>query len=907
MTERSGLGVLTADGQLLIRSWNDWLEAASGTTEPAVLGTPLLDRLPAARRAMFKDVFDEVLASGTIRVLAPAFHHYLIACAPRGASAHFTEMQQRVTIAPLLAEGAAVGLIITIEDVTSRLDEERTLANKLHAGTSASRDALAALRADDWKVRGAAVRALKPSVAREEIAHLIGAFQRDHDNLSVLSSALQVLVAAGRNVTPALIELLEDAVPNIRMHAALALGELRADDAVAALIRALRDDDTNVRFHAIEALGRIGARDATEPLAAIACAGDFFLSFAAIDAIAHIEDALVEPILIGLLDNELLRAAAVDALAATGDEDAVEPLARLLDDEATEVGPVAAALDRIRTRYEDSLGAGAHIVDLARGAIGKRGRQRLIEAVRRREQPLAAVVSACGWIGPEAIDGLIAAFGEPGIEASLGEAICANGSAAVPALIDALSSDSRDARLSAAALLGRLGDSRAVPALIDLLSLADIEATNAACGALGRIGDARALEAILALLGHERSSVRQSAIAAVNAIGAEETSSRIRELVKSGDPRVRESALRIAGYFGFPDCLPLIVAAIEDPEEDVRRAAIEQLAVIEDPRATSTLIHALQHDNARNRAAAAHAMRGAAAGGATAALIAALDDGDTWVRYFAASSLGRLGDSRAAAAVTRLAERDPAVHVQIAAIQALETLDPRALVRLASGMSEETTSDVMCAALAGLASASGFDVDDILDRAAESPRPSVRAAAIQALAAKTSAKAANVLAWSARLTEPASIPTLAVDGLRRIASSDDEAGRHAAVHALLDLGVEQTKRDVVLAAFGNVSATAIDTIASHLQSPAVPVRLMAVHALARMRRPAASQAPSLKRNSAWSNGAGASRSSPPSASDRANSPVRSATRAASWSSRTKAPTSAGRPQRVVAPLAGSVR
>jgi hypothetical protein len=131
--------------------------------------------------------------------------------------------------------------------------------------------------ADDWKLRRVAVDALRRAASREDLEHLIQTLRHDHADINVLSSALQVLVSAEIDVAPALIELLPDADPNLRMHAALALGQLRSHAAVPALIAALGDADANVRFHAIEALGTLGSSEAVEPLAAIAEGGDFFL------------------------------------------------------------------------------------------------------------------------------------------------------------------------------------------------------------------------------------------------------------------------------------------------------------------------------------------------------------------------------------------------------------------------------------------------------------------------------------------------------------------------------------------------------------------------------------------------------------------------------------------------------
>ncbi len=125
MNQSPGLGLLTTDRDLVVRSWNTWLAESTGLAEGQAQGRSLLDLLPEERRDLYRDVLAEVLESGASRVLAPAFHHYLIACPPRTPSAHFDHMQQRVTIAPLQGDAGVAGLMVTIDDVTERLDEDR--------------------------------------------------------------------------------------------------------------------------------------------------------------------------------------------------------------------------------------------------------------------------------------------------------------------------------------------------------------------------------------------------------------------------------------------------------------------------------------------------------------------------------------------------------------------------------------------------------------------------------------------------------------------------------------------------------------------------------------------------------------------------------------------------------------
>src|SRR5687768_9898291 len=205
------LGVITTDHLLAIRGWNDWVAAATGVPEADAIGRPLMDFVPGERAEFYRELFAEVLANGTARVLAPAFHKYLITCPTRQPSAHFPHMQQRVTAAPLTAQARTVGLMITLEDVTERLDRERAIAAMIQQPDGGRPPhAEVALASDDWRVRGAAVRHLTRSASVDELRHLVGTLQRDHRDLNVLNSALRVLIGAGRGVVEPLVAMLSD-------------------------------------------------------------------------------------------------------------------------------------------------------------------------------------------------------------------------------------------------------------------------------------------------------------------------------------------------------------------------------------------------------------------------------------------------------------------------------------------------------------------------------------------------------------------------------------------------------------------------------------------------------------------------------------------------------------------------
>ena len=407
------LGVITTDRHLAIRGWNEWVAVATEVSEASVLGRPLMEFVAPERLDFYRELFAEVLERGTARALAPAFHHYLIACKPRVPATHFTHMQQRVTVAPLMADAIVVGVMITLEDVTERLDRERTVAGLIEqpAGQP-SPNVRTALGSDDWRVRSAAVSHLKRSVSVDEVRHLFSTLQRDHHDLNVLNSALRVLIESGRTVVEPLVEMLSDQEANLRMHAALALGELHAHEAAPVLVNALNDPDENVRFHAIEALGRLGAAESIDPLSKIAASDNFFLAFAAIDALSKTDDARVSPLMVSLLDQELLRPAAIETLAAIGDEDCVPALARALNNPAAPVGPLAEALIRIHARYEDGLGAGNFIVEAAQPRDHRRRPRAADGASTAEHDSRVAAARVLGWLGHDALETLVALIGD---------------------------------------------------------------------------------------------------------------------------------------------------------------------------------------------------------------------------------------------------------------------------------------------------------------------------------------------------------------------------------------------------------------------------------------------------------------------------------------------------------------
>jgi HEAT repeat protein len=855
---RLELGVFTVDASLTIRTWDAWLAARTGIAADAARGRALVDVVPGVRERGLLARFEQALASGAVQVLAPAFHHYLIPCPPSVPSSHFDRMQQRVTLGALREGAHVAGVMVTVEDVTARLDAERALAEALRSGHPEVRDAAArtiaaadalegpdafapALAHDDWKVRRAAVEGLSRHAHRDMLASLLTALRDEHRDFNVLSSALQLLATSDVDLTGPLTELLRDADAGLRIQAALALGEQRQPAAIGPLIAALRDPDVNVRFHAVEALGRLRAADAVEPLAEIAEGDDFFLAFPAIDALAQISDSRVAARLVPLLTRPELGEAVADALGELGGGEVVRPLVEVLNTSGG-AAPIARALARLHGRYESRYGGGAYVAAEFRAALEPAGAQRLIDAVgRAASQDLRSLVPVLGWLrGPAVERALARLLGQPDVRADVIEAIVRQGAGIVSLLTEQLEAGDAETRRAAVLALGRIGDRRAAPALARLLD-GDRDLVLAVASALGAIGDPGAFEPLLPLLAHRDSAIRQAAIGALNSIGHPEMASRVPALLASPDPLLRESALRIAGYFGYRDAVDGVVACCADPEEGVRRAAIEQLPYFDDPRAHPLLAAALRTDTPRVRAAAAQAMAGMPGDAARFALLAALRDQDAWVRYYAARSLGERREAAALGALAEAARGDAAMHVRIAALDAIGAADGPGAADVLLPYAAAPHADLAAAALRALGRVTDGRAAAALLSALRSDDGVRRLAAVTGLGALATGDAVEALQWTAGADADAAVARAAIDALSRIGRAAG-AVADAAVGALIALAADPGRRPDAVSALCALPHARIPRVAAGLQHPHPGVRRAIVAALGRMQHPDASTA-----------------------------------------------------------------
>ncbi|MDB4909036.1 MAG: fold-4 domain protein [Gemmatimonadetes bacterium] len=852
-----GSGVIALDRTLVVRSWDAWIARVTGIPAVAAIGRPLEELYPELRLRGMIERLQRVADGGGIEVLSPAFHKFLIPCAPQQAGSAFDRMRQHVVIAPVHGTEGVARITLTIEDVTPRLDRERMLVAQLEDGDESARmraaqslasmDAAPSLLADaladaSWRVRRVAAESVGRTSGSEAVEMLIEAIEERHRDPALLNSALTALTHTISDPVPALCELLEIADVDVRTYSALALGMIASPAAVPALLRRLDDPDQNVRYHAIEALGRIGDRSAADAIASIAETRDFFLAFPALDALALIGETSVAPRLVPLLEDPMLISAVAPCIGELGSEDVAVPLAAMIGRPGVPVGLIALALAAVHDRLQSAFGEGALVRDLATQAMDASAVDAMVLALPDADEgERRGILTVLGWCPAPGVNVALAQhLSQAPLRETVAQALTGRGVPATEAVMDAARDGDDDTRRIAANVLGRIGDARAVPLLVSMLD-EEPDTIITACGALGAIGDRAGYLPLLEVLDHHDASVRQAAVSALNSIGHPDMEQAVVARLDDPSPRVRESAVRVAGYFGYASALPRLLALCEDGDEMGRRASVEHLGNFEDEAAWDTIRRVLATDGSAGvRSAAARALGEPMSGNVDEALYAAGRDPNFWVRYYAARGLGRqpaiTEDARTL--LTSLALSDPAPPVRIAALEALAAQHAVRSIETFLQLHADSEEEVAIAAItalgrieggAGVAIATHSLVGELLRG-----DPARTVAAVRSLGSLRAPDAVTQLGALARSGRAIDTRIVAVMALAEI-------GTRAAVMQLVELASVAILRRDVARALTQLREDAVQWLASGLTNPDVGTRCVVVEALSRMRHPGATR------------------------------------------------------------------
>jgi len=289
-------------------------------------------------------------------------------------------------------------------------------------------------------------------------------------------------------------------VPELRMAAASALGQLGEASVIPNLVKALEDENPNVRVRAAAALAQLDHPKAVPPLISRLSDPHGKVRHEAAVALASIGTDQALAALLEMLDdsNTAIRRIAAASLGEAGTVRAVQPLTNALNDESSAVR--SAAVFSIIELLSNAPTQQSHriretVVSELKGADSATIKplvEILDESSQRRQRRNAA------WFL-----GRVAADADPHT---------------VDVLVDALESDDNSTAQFAATSLSEIGGELVEDELLEFVSdtTNDDEARAKAVYVLGQVGGQRSAEKIQQLTEDDSKQVRKRAFAAVS-------------------------------------------------------------------------------------------------------------------------------------------------------------------------------------------------------------------------------------------------------------------------------------------------------------------------------------------------------------------------------------------------------
>ncbi|QDV31700.1 Phycocyanobilin lyase subunit alpha [Planctopirus ephydatiae] len=405
--------------------------------------------------------------------------------------------------------------------------------------------------------------------------------------------------------TPALIEMFDDEVPEVRRNAIASIGKLRDARACRAMI-VMALQEPHFRFASLDAITKMGTA-ATGSLQQILQEKDPGYALEAAVVAGRTRDTkLIEPLL-KLLGNSfaIVRGQAAESLGQIGDKKATGPLCKLLEDPEQGVRVAAAgALARLSDpRSVPSLLKGlsqddADVLERVITALGEIGdaqaASHLLPLIDHLQAEIrGAAAEALGKIGASESASPLTRLLHDTDEAVRLKAIAAfrkfKASIAVTPLLNLLMDPNSQIRLRAVDTLGEIADESAVDNLIHTLhNDGTMEVRQMAAKALGAIGSADGIEPLEQAL-EDEFPVRCRAITSLGQIGASASLPALLAMLKDSVPEVRYHTTQALADLGNANALKPLEELLSDEHPMVRRGAAKALVKLGDPRGESLL------------------------------------------------------------------------------------------------------------------------------------------------------------------------------------------------------------------------------------------------------------------------------------------------------------------------------
>ncbi len=370
-------------------------------------------------------------------------------------------------------------------------------------------------RFEDHDERDDIVRGLVQAATGEESDAVVAAAIDGLDELG--GDALEELIGKMANVdldgdaadwmkAKAFVQALDAGVPELRMAAANALGELEEKEAVPHLINRFDDPDTRVRARAARACGQVADPRATDALESLLTDSNAEVRREAADALGNIGNRQALQALLSLYNdsNERVRRIAVSGFGKFESDQPVEYLVDALGDssDAVQRAAVFSLIDLLsNVPTEQSHQIRESVVDQLAATEDETVVAPLVEILEVGQQPAQKRNTA--WLLGRVMDD-------------------ESNRTAVDALIGALQADDQMTTQFASTSLAEIGGTYVEAQLLEIAMDEDGDSQTRAQAVftLGKIGDSETAEKLEKLLDKtEDETVRQRTFSALSKLG----------------------------------------------------------------------------------------------------------------------------------------------------------------------------------------------------------------------------------------------------------------------------------------------------------------------------------------------------------------------------------------------------
>ena len=420
----------------------------------------------------------------------------------------------------------------------------------------------------------------------------------------------------------ALNRSLNDSDTRVRLKAIEFLGIIRDSSSVAPLLTRIDDREQIIRLAAIETLGQIEDSRAIESLTDLLTRPNPNVRVTAITALGKIGSACCIEKISECLNNDdrYIQSAAILALKEIGHPSAINPLTGALVNEVEDdvlSSLIVYALENLDGNWEDSKQTEQALSHL----ISEFKDEKLTETKRRSIATTLEKINR-HWKNEDWAESLKAQFLEnlndknPLVREAAAEGLgeLSDGSMFGP-LSRALTDEPEwSVRCDILYALGEIKDKRAVGTLCHSLKDSIPSVKFSAAAALGKIGDTTAVNALIAVLDDATTpdagpfaeivveNPRDVRIAVAQALGELEdarSTNALVDLMSSRSDLVRRAATAALGKIGDRGSMEPLTTALNDPSIDVRREAAMALGRIGDKRTFQAILDAVMFKRLR--------------------------------------------------------------------------------------------------------------------------------------------------------------------------------------------------------------------------------------------------------------------------------------------------------------------